>query len=380
MRFRFACLLPAVIAAASSLLGLSGCQPAPEEFSTLQPIFFASVNLFDDKARRELPMFEQRMDRMAEALLARLDRGEITDPAARSEAGRALLYTAFVYITTHHAFEDGYMSLAEATAPHRFAAQEDDAAELLARMQHAAQLLSRASALLPDDARLRNELLSTRFNQELFTGTISQETLDAWIAEAHRDRFGLFTTILLFRDPALFPLDSPHMERLLEVACSPSPIGFDCSRMGPPPEPGAMEPRWLTSKVAGPVLLSDLLIKRAEALVARADRDPAMAMPALGEAMGRVQVAAGALILALINVEEDDLAIYPAKDTLDARQGRIAEVRAAVSARLTGMPTAPPLPEAKQYYAGRTYRAAYQCAACHVARPDLPASFLGVPK
>ena len=53
-----------------------------------------------------------------------------------------------------------------------------------------------------------------------------------------------------------------------------------------------------------------------------------------------MQVAAGARS-ALINVGDDDLAIYPAKDTLDARQGRIEQVPPP-SARLAGMPTVPP--------------------------------------
>lgn len=354
-----------------------------EDFATLQPLFFPAVNLFDSQARQDLPLFEQRMDRLSAALQARLDRGELTDPAERAEAGRAFIYGAFVYITTHHAVEDGYLSLAQATMPHRFAAEPDDRSEQLARMQHAAEILHRAQSLLSDDARVNSELLSTKLNQELFAATPSQQTLDAWIGRAQTDRFGLFTAILLFRDPELFPLDTPHMEKLLGVVCSPAPVGFDCNRMGPPPPPDPQEPpapRFMTTLVAGPVLLSDFLARRAESLVARADKDPAQAMPALGEAMGRIQVAAGALQAAQSNVQADDLSLYPAKDTLAARKDRLDAIRTAVVARLGGMPAPPALPEAKQYYASQTYRAAYQCASCHMPRPNLPASFLGVPK
>ena len=364
------------------LLGsLGGCQPM-EDFATLQPLFFPAVNLFDSQSRQDLPQFEQRMDRLSAALQAQLDRGELTDPVKRAEAGRAFIYGAFVYITTHHAVEDGYLSLAEATVPHRFAAEPDDRSEQLARMGHAADILQRAQSLLPDDPRISSELLSTQLNRELFAATPSQQTLDAWIALARKERFGLFTALVLFRDPERFPLDSPHMEQLLSAVCSPAPVGFDCNRMGPPPPPDPQEPpppRWMTTLVAGPVLLSDFLARRAESLVARADKDPAQAMPALGEAMGRIQVAAGSLQAAMGNMQADDVAGYPAKDTLAARKERLDAIQAAVGSRLTGMP-ALPLPEAKQYYASPTYRAAYQCASCHLPRPNLPESFLGVPK
>ena len=95
------------------------------------------------------------------------------------------------------------------------------------------------------------------------------------------DRFGLFDNPAVPRSGAISARLAAH-GAAARGRLQPSPIGFDCARMGPPPTPGTMEPRWLTSKVAvgaAPATFSS----NAEALVARADRDPAMAMPALGE-------------------------------------------------------------------------------------------------
>ena len=107
------------------LFGLFGCQPARSSRPCM--IFFASVNLFDDKARQELPMFEQRMDRMAGRCSDAWTAANYRPGGPQKSRAEALLYAAFVYITTHHAFEDGYMSLA-GRPPHRFTAQDDDAA------------------------------------------------------------------------------------------------------------------------------------------------------------------------------------------------------------------------------------------------------------
>jgi hypothetical protein len=357
---------------------LSGCQPdPPEEFSALQPIFFSSINLFDDKARQALPSFEQRFDRMADAVLLRLDQGEITDPTAVAEAGRALFYAAFALIVGHHGIEDSYVDAAALLQPRRYAMAGDDRAELQARMERARLLLERAATLRPGDDLLATVQRSVRFNLDVLAGAPSQSTLDSMLAAAQGDRFSMFTDLILLRDPALYPLSAPYMQRLLTIVCSPQ--YYDCDRMGPPQPPDGTEPRWLTSKVAGPVMLADFLAERVAQLLADADADPAQAMPALKEAGSRLQIAAGAMVWAEVNSSAPDLSIYPAADTLDARQGRIDMLRAGLAARMAG--TAPPmLPETSQYYASRTYRAAYQCAACHMPRPDLPASFNGVPK
>lgn len=383
-RFLARCLAShGLISAAASWLALAGgCQPAPEPFSALQPEFFAAANLFSDEALRGRPAFEERMERMAAEVSGRQDRGELASDAERIEASRALLYTAFMPILTQHAVEDGFMTADDATqwtGPGSGSEAGTATDKLLARMRHAAALLDRALALRPDDAATQSVRLSAQLNEELLLGQPSEQTLEAWLAQAGKDRFGLFTAILLFRDPARFPLSSSVMQRLVEIVCSPAPTGFDCSRMGPPPPADPSEPHWLTSKVAGPVLLSDLLVRRAESLIAAADSDPTMRTPSLSEAKGRLQVAAGSLLVASINVRDDDLSMYPATDTLNARQVRIDQLNAAVSGRLAGT-SMPPLPEATSYYQSRTYRAAYQCSTCHMPRENLPASFMGVPK
>ena len=356
---------------------LSGCYSQDESFAELQASYFSALNIFDPQAVRELPELKVRMDRMASATLGRLANGELTDPAAQGEGGRVLFYAGFLPLAMNQAIYDGFAQPADILQPHRYAVGGSDQDELLARVSRSLLLLNAASPLRPNWAPAAAIRVGARYDLEEAMGQVSQSTLDAVVDAAQPDIFGSFSAIILTRNPAKHPLDAPYMERLFALICSPE--RFNCDQPGPPPVNPNAE-RTLTSLVAGPVILSDFLVRRAELLVARADANPAQARAALDEAMGRLQMAAGALLGAQINAGSDELSIYPAGDTFDARQGRIDQVMTAVMARLGENPSPPPLPEAAGYYASRTYRAAYQCAACHRPRPNLPASFGGIPK
>jgi hypothetical protein len=229
------------------------------------------------------------------------------------------------------------------------------------------RLLDSATALRSDWSLPPSINRTVRYDLEDLAGQVSTPAIDDLVHFAETDTFSTFAALALFRSPLDHPLDAPYMERVFSAACSPA--RFDCNRMGPPAS-DPMEERTLTRKVNGPVLLADLLLKRAEMLVGRADANPAMAMPALGEAMGRLQAAAGILLSAQLNTQVSDLPIYPALDGLDPRQERIDQVKAAVAARLAG-PSAHPLPDPNAYYRSKPFLAAYQCGACHVPQPGV---------
>lgn len=370
---------PASVRFAASLLGIAaallaaGCQPTVERFADLQPSYFSSLNVFDAAAVESLPAFEGRMERMAAELSGRLDRGEITDPGELSEAGRALFYAGFLPLGVNQAIYDGFAEggpiLARADAE-----LGSDREKLAARIRRAQALLGRGGLLRPDWAPAAAIQVGARYDLEEAQGSISAATLDAVVAAAQPDIFGTFSAVILTRNPELHPLDAPYMERLYTLLCSPQ--RFSCDHIGPPPPPDPSAERTMTALVAGPVILSDFLVRRAELLTARADGNPAQAMASLGEAMGRLQMAAGALLNAQLNARADDLSSYPASDTFDRRQERLDLIKDAVAARLAASPAPPLLPEARSYYRSRTYRAAYQCAACHMPRPGLQ----GIPK
>lgn len=342
--------------------------PAAEEFATLEPQFFFALNVFDDQARAELPRYSGRMRRMADALQARLDRGEITDAAAQEEAGRALLYAAFPHIQNQHLIEDGLARAQDLIGETRLVAGSDDPAELLARMRYSEALLQKARALRPKDDRLPGLIASTHFNQDVLQGTLRQASLDELLSSARTSVFGAFTAVILLRDPELHPIDAPYMQELRSIICDPKL--FDCDHMGPPPTRG-MDNAWLTTKIVGPTLMSDLLVRWAEHLLARADRDPAGRVLAASEAQGRLSAAKGFVQFARFNAALPDYELFPAPDSLPPRQERIERLLIAAQARLSGPPPYPALPEAKQYYRSRTYLDAYQCAACHIPRPGL---------
>ena len=359
---------------------LSACGPPIEEFSTLQPLYFSALSVFDESSRRDQPGFDERLSRMADAVLARLDRGEITSPADREEAGRALTYAGFFLVAEKQEIEDGYLAAADVLHKPRYGRAVADGGtdrdEQLARLERSSRLLSRAAELRPSWSPPQAMHRAVRYDLEDMGKGVSAQVVDALISSAENDTFSTFTALALFRDATLHPLSKPYMDRLFGAVCGPK--RFDCDRMGPPPiDP--MEERSLTRKVNGPAWLADFLVRRAEHLLARADADPAQAMPALGEAMGRVQMAAAILLSAQLSAQADDLAVYPAREALDVRQDRVAQLRTAVSMRLAGT-SAPPPPETREFYASQPYRAIYQCASCHMPRPNLPAIFHDVPR
>ncbi len=357
-------------------LGLAACQSEPD-FATLQPQYFGALSVFDDAARMGQPAFEARLAQLADALIARLDRGEITSQADRETTARALTYAGFFLVAEKQEVEDGYLNSADVLQPPRYAKQGGDREESLARLQRMSDLLGRATRLWPTYTPPPAMHRAVVYDLEEVQEGVSQASYDALIDWAARDTFSTFTALALFRDGNQHPMDKPYMQRLFDAICSPQ--RFDCDRMGPPAV-DPMDERTLTRKVNGPVWLGDLFLRRAESLVHSADRDPATAMPKLMEAQGRTQAAAGVLLSAQLEAQKDEFAVYPARDSFDPRQERIDQVRAAIAARLAGRPAPAALPDGRDYYKARAYRAVYQCTACHMPRPNLPDSFHGVPR
>lgn len=368
----------------SSLLGvslLSACGPPPaEEFSTLQPLYFAALSVFDDKSKQGQPEFDERLSRMADAVVDRLERGEITSPGDRETAARALTYAGFFLIAEKQEIEDGYLASADVFRKPRYgrpvAEGGTDRDEQLARLERSSRLLARAMELRPSWSPPQAMHRAVRYDLEDMNQGVSAQVIDELISNAEKDTFSTFTALALFRDANLHPMTKPYMQRLFGAVCGPQ--RFDCNRMGPPPM-DPMEERSLTRKVNGPAWLADIVVRRAEFLVSRADADPAQAMPFLGEAMGRVQMAAAVLLSAQLAAQADEFSVYPAVDALNVRQDRLAQLRTAISMRMAGT-SAPPLPETQAFYSSLPYRAIYQCASCHMPRPNLPAAFHDVPR
>lgn len=360
-----------------SLLLVSACAEEPAEpFAALEPAYFAALDVTDPATRRQLPEFERRMARTARSLVARLERGELVEPEARREAGRALFYAGFLPHVGHHALEDGLGAAADLLHPPQYTDGASDPGELRARMEASAELLARAAALRPDDARIATVQRSVRFNLAVLAGPVPAALLQEMSSAAGADLFGTFAALVLWRDPALYPLASPHMAALYQLVCSPA--RFDCARMGPPPADPMAPPPTLTQLVVGPVMLSDLLIKRVEQLADQAESQapaqPAAAKALLGEAKGLVLGARGTLAYATLRAGQPALRHFRYTSELDERMVRIDELAAALDARLMDRPQ--PLPERARYYQSRTYRVLYQCVACHTAAPDQT----GVPK
>ena len=359
------------------MLILPACAEEPAEpFSALEPAYFAALDVTDPAVRTVLPDYERRIARMARSLVAQAAHGELRDPAARSEAGRALFYTGFLPHVGHHALEDSFGSPAELLHPPQYSDGKSDPAELKARMQASAELLAQAAALRPDDPRIATVQRSVRFNLAVLDGGAPPALLQEMTAAAETDLFNTFAALVLWRDPALHPLSSPHMTAMYQLVCSPA--RFDCARMGPPPPDPMPPPPTLTQLVVGPAMLSDVLVKRVELLAAQAEQQaptqPAAAKALLSEAKGLLAGARGTLAYASLRTGQPALRHFRYTQELDERMVRIDEMSGALDARLGG--TAKPLPESTRYYQSRTYRVLYQCVACHTAAPDQT----GVPK
>ena len=356
---------PLGLLALSTLLG-TGCakEPEPTTWKELQPLYFAALNLQDHGAT--LPDYEQRLENVSRELLQKLDDGELTDDAERTDAGLTLLYQGFLLNVGQHGIQDGYLKPQDFLRPQRYAAGGNDQAELTARLARSAELLKNAAELRPDDTRPATLSLFVRYNRESLDGTHSTPLLLEMLTAARSDLFSLFGTMVLWRDPVENPANAAHMQQLITAICAPA--RFDCDRMGPPGAPPRSldGERKLTQEVNGPVLVSDLLVRRAETLLASADAapSPAAATPLLGEAMGRLMYARGTVSFVTANVQDPALAHYPAKAHLPARADRIEQLITATQARLMGMADPPALPDT-DYYSSPAYRAAYQCVSCH---------------
>ncbi|HRI53352.1 MAG TPA: hypothetical protein PLW65_24560 [Pseudomonadota bacterium] len=362
---RFTCLGGGLALAALQLLGGCGKDPGPLTWKELQPVYFSALNLKDEAAQQGLPDYEQRLEAVAKELLQKLDAGELTDETERTDAGLTLFYQGFLLNAGQQALEDGQLKPKEFLRPQRYAAGGNDRTEQVARLVRSAELLRHAAELRPDDARLATLTLGGRYNRESLEETPqhSPVLLFDMLDAARADSYSLFATLVSWRDPVANPGDADHMNKLLTTVCAPEHL--DCSRPPAAPPRPLDGKRQLTQEVAGPVLMNDLLVRRAEALLKKADEPATLdKQPLLNEALARLQFARGALGFVSTNVMDPALSHYPARDQLPARADRIELLLAATQARLAGMADPPPLPDA-DYYTSRTYRAAYACVACH---------------
>lgn len=360
---RFTCFTGGLALAALQLLGGCGKAPGPLTWKELQPLYFSALNLQDGATQKGLPDYEQRLEAVAKELLGKLDTGELTDEKERTDAGLTLFYQGFLLNAGQQALEDGQLKPTEFLRPQRYAAGGNDRTEQVARLVRSAELLRHAAELRPDDARLKTLALGERYNRESLDETHSPILLLEMLDAARADSYSLLATLVSWRDPVVNPGDAAHMEKLLTAVCASDRL--DCSRPPTaPPRPLDGE-RQLTQEVAGPVLMNDLLVRRAEALLKKADEPTTLdKQPLLNEALARLQFARGSLGFVSTNVMDPALAHYPARDQLPARADRIELLLTATQARLAGMADPPPLPDA-DYYTSRTYRAAYACLACH---------------
>lgn len=357
---RFRLLAPALFVLSAAC---GPAEEAPPSFATDQPRFFQGLNLLSDDTRTAFPDFERRWDRIAQDTIARLEAGEIVEEKEQKSAAQALLYAAFALVAGQHALEDGYLRPAELVRPPRYS-KGDDVDEQRARMQRAREWLKHAADLDPTDERIATVIRSCTFNLQTIDSVYTADVLLDLNSAASQSWFGTFTAIMLVRDPSLHPGYAPHIEQLLGIACGTS--RFNCSGGGPAPEPPTGE-RWLTKEVMGPLLLSDLLTKRGESQLQRADLNPAMAGVLLPEAVGRLKAAQGFLTAAQKAAADPALAHFPAKSRLPERTERLKLLVDAAAARLaTG--TGPELPD-PAYYKTHSYLDAYQCVACHTAGP-----------
>lgn len=365
--------MPSSRALCFSLLSLfSACgkgDDAPPSFATDQPRFFQNLNLLSDDKRAGFADFERRWDQIAKDTLARLDNGEIVEEKEQKEAARALLYAGFSLVAGQHAVEDGYLKLEQLTRPPRYS-KGDDMDEQRARMAKASEWLRRAAELDPTDDRIPTVLRSCAFNLQTIDGMYTADVLLSLNSAASQGWFDTFTAIMLVRDPNLHPGYAPHVEQLIGIACGAT--RFNCTG-GAPPAPPSGE-RTITREVMGPLLLSDLLAKRGEAQLQRADLNPAMAGTLVPEAVMRLSLADKYLAAATKAAGDPALSHFPAKARLPERTSRMKLLVDAANSR-QAMGTGSELPD-PTYYKGRSYLDAYQCVACHTAGPTTQ----GVPK
>ncbi len=352
----------------TTLLALwgAGCakDPGPLTWKELQPAYFGALSLQDEAKRQALPDFEQRLDNVSTTLLQKLDDGELTDDAERSDAGLTLLYESYLLQAGQQGIQDGLLKPKEFLQPQRFAAGGADQAELAARLARSTTLLNATKDLRPDDTRVQTLERFGSYNRESLDGTHSPPLLLDMLTAARADLFTLYGTKVLWRDPTENPANAEHMKQLLATVCAPN--RFDCDRPAAAPPRSLDGERKLTQEVNGPVLVSDLLVRRAETLLVSADSapTPAAGMPLLNEALNRLQYAKATVGFVTTNVADAALSHYPAKAHLPARAARIEELISATNARLAGAVEPPALPDTG-YYTSTAYRAAYQCVACH---------------
>lgn len=336
---------------------------APPSFATEKPRFFQGLNLLADETRTAFPSFEKRWDAIAQDTIARLENGEIVEEKEQKQAAAALLYASFALVVGQHAIEDGYLKQTDLTRPPRYS-KGDDIDEQKARMVKASEWLRRAAELDPTDERIPAVMRSCAFNVQTIDGTFTADVLLGLNGAASQSWFDTFTAILLLRDPNLHPGYAPQIEQLITIACGSS--RFNCGGGGPAPEPATGE-RWLTKEVTGPLLMSDLLARRGESQLHRADLNPAMAGVLVPEAVMRIKGAEAFLAAAKKAAADPALAHFPATSRLAERSDRMAALLAAATGRQGGG-TGPALPD-PNYYKGRAYLDAYQCVACHTAGP-----------
>lgn len=345
----------------------------PPTFAQLQPLFFSSLQLQAPAVRAQLPAFEAQLDQAATALIHQADQGALTTDADKDGAGRALFYASFVLQAGQQAVQDGIMKPAELFMPHRYApANQDHTGEYLARLARGAVLLDRSDRLRARDNLSESVQANLDYQAELLrSDKPSQASIDALLAASGRGFAGVFNAMIMWRDPELHSMTAPYMEKLLATVCSPFRFACDNQGMSPMPPGG---PRTLTVGISGPVLASDLLVRRAEAMLHRAEDSPAARSEALAEALQRLKVADSLLGTAQRSSQLAALSHYPFTATLAPRRDRLSRLLVATQARIDGTPQPPALPSS-DYYRSTDYRLPYQCVGCHTRGPtsqDVP--------
>jgi hypothetical protein len=330
----------------------------PPSFSVDAPHYFSRLDLLSEDNRAAFPEFEKRWDKIAQDTLARIDQGEVVEEKETQQAARALFYAANALLAGQYAVEDGFLKLADVTRPPRYS-KGDDADEQRARLVTAQKWFKQAEELDASDERIGTGLRACAFGQQTLDGTYTADVLLGLNSAASQTWFDTYSALHLTRDPKLHPGYAPHIEQLISTVCKSDRL--DCTT-GPKPLPSSGE-KELAKHVVAPLWLSDLLMKRGEAQVIRADLNPAQAGTLLPEAVDRFRLAEKYLSAAKQAADNAALSHFPAKHRLAGRSERLAALTEAANERLkTG--SGPDLPDAG-FFASPAYLDAYQCVACH---------------
>ena len=336
--------------------GCGSTQETPPSFAADQPVFFEQLNLLDEAKRAAFPAFERRWEQIAKDTLVHIDAGDVVEDRDREQAARALVYAANAVLAGEYAIEDGYLSSADLLRPPRYS-KGDDQDEREARVKAAQKWFTQAAELSVPDERLPLWQQVCAVGLQTIEGAFTADVLLNVNSAAKQSWLGAVTAMQLVRSPTLHPGYAPHIEQLISIIC-------DASRLscGQGPLPPAQQLS-LSRHVAAPLYLSDLLAKRGEAQVRRADLNPAQADPLLKEAVERFALSEKYLAAARHAADDPALSHFPGRSRLGERTSRLAQLLLATQARQKNG-SGPELP-GPAFYEQPEYLDSYQCVACH---------------